>query len=94
VVRSDLARLDRRLRSLSVSAWRSRRASIDALLEELVALTGEVEGRPQPQLPALPEYALADAVSVLAGDVLVANSTSSIVERLTGEVRAALDATR
>jgi hypothetical protein len=93
-VRAELDRLDRRLRSLSVSAWRSRRAAVNHLLEQLAVLGAELESHSVPPMPQLPDYALADAVSVLAEDVLSADPSPSALGRLRREIHAALDATR
>jgi len=67
-------RLVRRLRSLSESAWRSRREPVTVLLENLASLTGRLERIPAPVAPDLPVYALPDAVVLLGGDVLIALS--------------------
>jgi hypothetical protein len=95
-IRRDLDRLVRRLRTLSPAAWRARRAVICELLEALVAFDASVSGTLR-AVPDLPDYALADAVSVMAADslALVAGTSdeASLVD-LGGAIRVALDRTK
>lgn len=71
-VQADLSRLVQRLRGLSSAAWRSRRTVVDELLAGLEEITAKVEGRSPRPIPALADYARADAVAVLGGDAIAA----------------------
>ena len=72
---ADLAKLVRRLRSLSPRAWVDRRAPVQAALNGLVALNGKLEGR-RLDAPVVADHVFADAVAVIGGDVLKALAQS------------------
>lgn len=96
-IEADLGRLVQRLRSLSPTAWRSRREVVTHLLTGLEQITAELEGRPPRPIPALPDHARADAVAVLAGDVVTEIDQLRTPARLSEVgrlIRYALDATR
>jgi hypothetical protein len=92
-----LARLVRRLRSLSRSAWLSRREAVEIALMRLVAITSRMEGLMPRALPSIADHALADAMAVVGGDALagleVTVDSSSLADVI-AELRAALEATR
>jgi hypothetical protein len=94
---AELERLVRRLRSLSAAAWRERRPPVLLALGRLAQLTALTEQRKLPVLPELADHALADAVAVIGGDVLVVLASrrdDSLLAELIVEIRAAMDATR
>lgn len=70
----ELGRLDRRLRGLSAAAWRSRSGAVRQALEELARLDAHARRDRERSLPDLMDYALADALLVIGGDVLEALS--------------------
>jgi hypothetical protein len=72
LARGELARLTLRLRSLSPLAWRSRRKAVITSLARLAAISGRAEHREMPAVPVVADHALADAVAVIGGDVLIA----------------------
>jgi hypothetical protein len=94
---AELERLVRRLRSPSTSAWRSRRAPVEACLERLVQITAAAERRAMPKLPRIADHALADAMVVIAGEALsalAANRQASAMASMVAELREALESTR
>jgi hypothetical protein len=96
-VEANLGLLIRRLRRLSPNAWRSRRAPVEDLLAGLEKIAAQLEGRPPRPVPALPDYALADAVAVVGGDVVTQIdqlSGSPSLSEMGRLIRYALDATR
>jgi hypothetical protein len=93
----ELDRLVRRLRNLSPGAWRLRREPVVAALGRLAELTALAERRTVPKPPTVAEHALADAMAVIGGDVIVALTTSrdgNLMAILVVELRQVLDATR
>jgi hypothetical protein len=89
--------LIRRLRSLSDRAWSTRREPALVLLRQLAALGSAVEDVGPHEVPDLPDYALADAVALVGGDLLEAASLRgdrAALERALAELRAAWAATR
>jgi hypothetical protein len=96
-VEADLDRLVQRLRGLSPSAWRSRQDVVDDLLSDLEQVTANLERRPSRPIPALPDYAKADAVAVLGADAvagIVDSDESSRLDELARLVGQALARTR
>jgi hypothetical protein len=94
---AQLEVLVRRLQSLSAPAWISRRNAVIGSLTRLVELDGLAEERSMPELPELASFALADAVAVVTGDLLlalVAAPNIDVLNHVLVELRAALDATR
>src|SRR3954447_22152099 len=87
---AELARLLRRLRSLSPRAWAAgeRRAAVAELAADLVALDPQAAGRP---LPEIADHAWADALTVLGADALAAGADP---ERVLAAVRRTLERTR
>jgi uncharacterized coiled-coil protein SlyX len=81
-VRDDLELLVRRLRSLSPAAWRSRRTAVEELLAAMERLTAEAEQRPARPVPEVADHALADAVSVLGTDAIVAIEAKQDARRM------------
>jgi hypothetical protein len=97
IAHDDLVRLVYRLRNLSVGAWRGRRAAVVLLVDQLAALSAQLEHRGAPKLPELADHVLTDAVAVIGGDVLDALSTDPDLAsqaRALADIRAALEATR
>jgi hypothetical protein len=93
----ELARLERRLRGMSAAAWRSRTEIIRALLVDLVAIEAGVRDTSPHELPVIADYALADALVVIGGDVveaLVVSQGDRRVEEALSIVRSSLAATR
>jgi hypothetical protein len=93
-VEADLNRLVQRLRGLSPAAWRSRRDVVADLLTRLEQATAELESRPPKPVPALPDYASANAVAVLGGDAIAAATErrdGSSVSRLGAWINGTLD---
>jgi hypothetical protein len=93
----ELARLVLRLRSLSPLAWRTRRKAVLAALRSLAELSGRAEQRVVPAVPAIADYALADAVAVIGGDAiaaLVAKPDEALLSELVATMREALALTR
>jgi hypothetical protein len=93
----ELARLVRRLRSLPPASWDRRRRAILMVLDQLSAVTAAAENTAVPALPDLPDHALADAVAVLGGDVIVALNVrpdGDLLASFTAAVRGALNASR
>lgn len=92
-----LERLERRLRSLGAAAWRSRATVVRALLTELIAVEAMLRGRSPHELPHIAEFALADALAVIGGDVIEAfadvECDASLRSALSA-VRTAIDAAR
>jgi hypothetical protein len=95
-VKADLARLVRRLRSLSPRSWQPRRPVANSLLAGLVELSASLERRPL-EPPGVPDHVLADAVAVIGGDVLAAITAMQDQDALAAVsdlLRNALDGTR
>ncbi len=92
LARGELARLVLRLRSLSLPAWRTRRAGIVAALGRLAELSGCAEDRAVPTLPMIADHALADAVAVIGGDAVATLSVRTDEELLSAVVAALRDA--
>jgi MoxR-like ATPase len=96
-VSAHLDRLVRRLQCLSALAWTSRRDPVLRCLARLVELDGLAERRPMPPLPDLASFSLADAITVVTGDVLAALAevpNVDVLDRVFVELGAALAATR
>lgn len=93
----ELARLVRRLRSLSPQAWTSRRARVQAALARLAELAGKAEGRQVPPLPSVADHALADAAAVVGGDgldALTTNPDDELLAALVAVIGEALEGSR
>jgi hypothetical protein len=93
----ELARLVRRLRSLSRLAWLSRRGAVETALVRLGEIAAFVEKRTAPTLPIIADHALADAMAVIGGDAIAALEAVRDQEQLaavTVSLRTALEATR
>jgi hypothetical protein len=94
---ADLNRLVTRLGALSGTAWTPRREPVLYLLNRLAVLCASAEGLKPHAVPELDSYALADATSVLGGDVLMALNQvqdADVLSAVTSAVLAALQETR
>jgi hypothetical protein len=97
LVREELDRLVRRLQTFSAAAWRTRQAPVVAALGRLVEISGRLENRAMPALPDLAPFAVADATSVIGGDLLTALGVSpdrQFVDDILDEIRRAMESTR
>ena len=97
LARGELGRLILRLRSLSLPAWRPRRLAVIDALTRLAELSGRAEHRDLPAVPAVADHALADAVAVIGGDVVVAlaaDPDDGLLAEFVATVQAAREATR
>lgn len=94
--RLDLERLVQRLRQLSPGAWRVRRAPAMALLDQLSEWGAAESNWPRTTVPALPDHALADALTVVGGDLLdeIATTGRAVPAALGRSLGECLDATR
>lgn len=93
----ELARLVRRLRSLSALAWTRRRPPVVLALGRLAALAALAEQRSLPEPPEIADHVLADAMTVIAGEAIVAltnRPNDELLTALIAEVRDVLAATR
>ncbi|MDQ1696385.1 MAG: hypothetical protein QOJ03_1738 [Frankiaceae bacterium] len=81
----ELDRLVRRLRGLSPSGWRyaDRAQTIRRLAADLVAIGGAGH-----ELPAVPDYALADVIAVVGEDAYAADplATEQLVAAAWGQL--------
>jgi hypothetical protein len=96
-VEKDIDRLVRRLQSLSTLAWSTRREVVRSLLGQLIEISGRAEGRCLPELPDVADFALADAVAVIASDSAGAvrlRRDDVLLDEFAQAVRAALLGTR
>jgi hypothetical protein len=94
---SDLDRLVGRLQRLSESAWRPRRELVMTLLDELARVDARLENVELTPLPDLANFALADALAVIGGDVLEclgAGGHRAVLDEVASLVQAALVSTR
>ncbi|MGN6472963.1 MAG: hypothetical protein ACTHK4_04830 [Mycobacteriales bacterium] len=64
-----LARLVRRVRSLSPRALQDRREQLQTVVNRLVAVEAELEGR-HLEPPKVADHMFADVIAVIGGDVL------------------------
>jgi hypothetical protein len=98
LARDELARLVRRLRNLSPTAWTARRAPVLLALSRLAAVGALAEQRAMPELPEIADHALADAMAVIGSDVIFvlagAPPDNSLIESLIAEIDLTLIATR
>jgi hypothetical protein len=97
VANDELARLVRRLRSLSRLAWLSRREAVELALRQLAEVTAHLEGSVLPALPTIADHALADAMAVIGADCIAALTAQVDPEPLAdviGDLRVALEASR
>jgi hypothetical protein len=97
LVGEELARLVKRLRSLSPAAWRVRQSAVVAALHRLAELSALAEGVPARPVPAVADHVLPDAVAVIAGDALASlaeRRDEDLVAAVLVTLRVALDDTR
>lgn len=95
-VTEELARLVRRLRSLSPHAWASRRGPVQDVVAGLVEISGELDARSLAP-PAVADYVLADVVAVVGGDVidrLTAEPSPVVLKQVEALIAGALDRSR
>jgi hypothetical protein len=94
---TELERLVRRARGLTSRSWPTRRHAVETALTRMEQLGRERENRVGHPVPELPDYALADALAVLGGDVIESLARvppdPAQLDRLLSEIRGALDAT-
>jgi hypothetical protein len=93
----ELDRLTRRLQGLSQSGLCARREAVEAVLAALAVVAASAGGRGLARLPAIPDHALVDALTVIGHDALDAISAARDDPRLTAlieSLQVALDTTR